>query len=808
MSPRRVLSFARDLEFATEAELAKRMGCPRAFWLRAAVKELIDNALDAAEEIGRAPEIVVTIDADRLTVAHAGSGMPPELVERLCDRSERTSSREAYAAPDRGAQGNALQVLMALSLGFGRYQAVTTITSRGVEHLIVLRVNRLEGRIEVERIERPVPETSGTTVTLTWPGPIDLAEVLALVREHAAPNAHARLQLRDGTCVRWCSAGSARVAKWTPGKPTPIHWYSLDRFEHRVLLELRHDPAITVAQFVGRFAGLSDRSKRARIAEAAGLRYVRLDALLDRDETRLAAAPTQVLFEAMRSEAREPKPAVLGAVGKEWLEGWLTAARVEGVQRAAEGFAYRIIGGVDNGIPWRWEVAFAHLPGATERVLLVGQNFSPAIDPNAMLTGAVPWLPHHLRPAEPIALVAHRISPDRRTLDYGKSRLSLASGEASQLCEAIRKVAVKWIKLREREGRGHGTGERDLAAKPPRRISIRDAVWHELPAAYTRASSNGSHPVRARQVYYAIRPRVLELTGKGVLGDAYFSAQLLPEFLQEHPDQTAAWGILFAARGTLTEPHTGRTVPLGTAAVADYVRSWTNGIDPAKAWTLPEWAAETIGPRNAAPWDLAIVGDKGHATEAALALADQLCLPMFILHDFDRSGLVIWDNLKRGTWRHRYQNRFRVIDVGLRLRQVAELESEPIDHANLKSVGDDRLRAAGATAAEIKFLARRRVELNALTTAELVDLLEAALRAHGVRKVVPSGQDLANAWRAGQARLEVRKAIERANRRAGRWAKAPAPADLADRVARVLEGDPSASWDDALRRIAAEGAAL
>jgi hypothetical protein len=39
-----VLSFSRDLEFATETELAKRMGCQKHYWLRATLKELIDNA--------------------------------------------------------------------------------------------------------------------------------------------------------------------------------------------------------------------------------------------------------------------------------------------------------------------------------------------------------------------------------------------------------------------------------------------------------------------------------------------------------------------------------------------------------------------------------------------------------------------------------------------------------------------------------------------------------------------------------------------------------------------------------------------
>ena len=87
--------------------------------------------------------------------------------------------REAYAAPDRGAQGNALQVLMALPFGFGRDQAVTTITSRGVEHLIMLRVNRLERRIDVERIDRPVAGDVGDDRAPDLAGAqIDLAEIV------------------------------------------------------------------------------------------------------------------------------------------------------------------------------------------------------------------------------------------------------------------------------------------------------------------------------------------------------------------------------------------------------------------------------------------------------------------------------------------------------------------------------------------------------------------------------------------------------------------------------------------------------
>ena len=123
-----------------------------------------------------------------------------------------------------------------------------------------------------------------------------------------------------------------------------------------------------------------------------------------------------------------------------------------------------------------------------------------------------------------------------------------------------------------------------------------------------------------------------------------------------------------------------------------------------------------------------------------------------------------------------------MVDVGLRLHQVDGLEDEPISPDNLKSVGDDRLRACGASEDEIAFLRRRRVELNALTTEQLVNLVEGALVEHNVAKVVPSAKDLGNAWRAAKAHGEVAKAVEEASKRADRWNQADAPDDLSDEV--------------------------
>ena len=76
-----------------------------------------------------------------------------------------------------------------------------------------------------------------------------------------------------------------------------------------------------------------------------------------------------------------------------------------------------------------------------------------------------------------------------------------------------------------------------------------------------------------------------------------------------------------------------------------------------------------------------------------------------------------------------------MIHVGLRLAQIKAsagspasaggLEDEPIGENTLKHVGDERLRECGATEEEIGFLGNRRVELNALTTEQLVAMVEA-----------------------------------------------------------------------------------
>jgi hypothetical protein len=387
-------------------------------------------------------------------------------------------------------------------------------------------------------------------------------------------------------------------------------------------------------------------------------------------------------------------------------------------------------------------------------------------------------------------------------------------------------VTKPWSKQRVAEIRDHRrlVSRRERLLRSVRRTSIKDAVWQVLPGAYNKASSGGAYPALARQIYYAARPAILELTGKDTLDANYFSYSLLPLFMRERPDLTKSWRVHFKPRGNLTEPHTDRKIPLGTAEVDQYRRGWTNGVFGGPSSFIGPWLPDTCGPHNrfggvlaiekegfadllieiglGRKYDLAIIGNEGQSVEAELVLVDALQLPLFVLHDFDRTGITIAKNLRSGTWRHRYANSFPVVDVGLRLHQIDGLEDEPISPDNLKSVGDDRLRECGATANEIEFLGQRRVELNALTTEALVTLVEDALREHNVAKVIPKAKDLANAWRAAKAHSDLIKAVEEACAKADQWQQAEAPADLSAEVELILREDPTMPWHEAMWRIA------
>jgi DNA topoisomerase VI subunit B len=167
---REIFKTSRLLEFCSEKELVNQTRHAAEQWPLVILKELVANALDGCEEAEIAPIIKVTVRENTISVSDNGPGIAPNTVKNLTDYSTRTSSREAYVSPTRGAQGNALKTILAMPFVLdGGTMGETWIVSRGISHHIRFSVDhvRQEPKIAISRDDSDVK--TGTRVMVRWP---------------------------------------------------------------------------------------------------------------------------------------------------------------------------------------------------------------------------------------------------------------------------------------------------------------------------------------------------------------------------------------------------------------------------------------------------------------------------------------------------------------------------------------------------------------------------------------------------------------------------------------------------------------
>ena len=167
---------------------------------------------------------------------------------------------------------------------------------------------------------------------------------------------------------------------------------------------------------------------------------------------------------------------------------------------------------------------------------------------------------------------------------------------SSELSDAIsgglEAVTSKWAKQRKAEERAASARlRRHQSMTSTRGPTIADAANQVMATAYSKASGDGRFFANARQIMYAARPLVLEITGgKCWSNDSYFTQQLLPDYVRARGLENS-WKIAYDARGHLVEPHRARLsggttqVALGTLEVRKYSRAQPD--DPLRIPHLP-----------------------------------------------------------------------------------------------------------------------------------------------------------------------------------------------------------------------------
>jgi hypothetical protein len=399
---------------------------------------------------------------------------------------------------------------------------------------------------------------------------------------------------------------------------------------------------------------------------------------------------------------------------------------------------------------------------------------------------------------------------------------------SERLMHAIQHVTKDWAKQRKREERDDSARERrlDRLTRPSDYYNFKSAADEVMEDSYLAASANGTLPTGARQVMYQARAFIQDKVGKQ-LNDAYFTQTLLPDYMKEYD---VDWDITFDDRGHFIEPHTGHLIGLGTIAVRNYIAE--NIAPKLMKPTLKPGHIRTRGAQGcfgavllcekegfmplfehvalANRYDLAIMSPKGMSSTAARTLIDHLCqhqIPLLVLHDFDKAGFSIIGTLQRDTRRYEFKNEIKVIDLGLRLSDVQEFDldskSENVFDRGSDDAKEENLRLNGATNEEIEYLLNRRVELNALTSDQLITLIESKLKRYGIKKLVPSNDELAYAYRlfnrSNKIELLIEAELEKIDSASA--SNVSVPRNLAKRVSKYLKDNPADRWDDAVREI-------
>jgi DNA topoisomerase VI subunit A len=492
-------------------------------------------------------------------------------------------------------------------------------------------------------------------------------------------------------------------------------------------------------------------------------------------------------------------------------------------------FKYTKLAGVTDDVPWVLEAAFAHCPQSDSRVLLTGCNFTPSLGETFQgLDAELEFL--RVNDKDPVLVGVHLVYPAADFIDRGKTRLKLPSDITNAVEIAVANVTKAWTKQRKAEERSASArARRDDVMSRRKKVDLTQAAAEIMEEAYLIASAQGTLPANARQIYYAARAYILKRTGRDTFGAQYFTQTLLINFMRNNAELTADWDVVFDDRGHFIEPHTKYGIGLGTIAVREYINNYCKEAAIIGA-ALKDAHIATKGPLGrfkgllyiekegftqilqavqlAERFDIAIMSSKGMQVTAARKLAEAICskydIPLYVLHDFDKSGMSIAALSKRSNPRFTYTQKFKVIDLGFRLTDVEALNllgsAEPHSDTGSREARAKNLRKNGATEEEVEFLLDRRVELNALPSDRFVAYVERKLIEHGAHKVVPSKRLLAQTYRAF-ARNELAKPLVAKVLAETAAASVAVPANLKERVEALLKAKPAISWDQAVTAI-------
>lgn len=708
------------VDYFTEDGLIKQIGLTKDYWDKVVIKEIIDNALDAIEPL-KCKAVNIVQNESSLGIYDNGNGISCDIVKSIYDFSFYVSQNRLFVTASRGKQGNGLKTI--ISICFLKNYRLLWHTKDGVILEGIIDAEKVkDGEISVGFIE--VGKTEKRGIEICGYNLHQISYYKNYVYFYSVCNPDVSFYLNYFGTEFHNPATTECVDK---SQNISLAYYDYDTFKQFIVKT--QDGNTTYKQFLEEYFGIRIKNKSS-----------------------------------IKSKIKD-----IDFDSKEFINDFLMLKEDQQTKRYT--LLKKQLIGLDNALNTTIEIKDTDSPmGINDKIIPCLVEFSVKKDTfksdserkeadiecyiNNSITYNNSWsigfdggwykignksvyardLDDLLKDMKNFSFVFHIVSPYLKFTDAGKTRIDITSF-FNELLDKLNKAIAK-------ENRTFSSGNK--------RVSNRAIMRDYVTEAFNKASNNGRYAITARQIWYKMREIAPIIEKKNTYAD--FTQNILTEWIDANPEYEDK--VNFSDRGNFYVD--GSQMGLGTANVRSFIDTLgkasntfdcyggvSNTMHIEDNFNLEYkydkvlyiektgfdaiFKAEKVGEK----YNMIIVSGQGFSTRAAKTLlyeVQQRGLKLYCLHDLDISGVFIFDSFRNANMKFKYE--IPIEDLGVTFEDVEKYGIEP-ELVEIKK--EDTKKLESLPYEYQKFFDSgdmyRRVELNAFTTEQMLEILDRKLSA-------------------------------------------------------------------------------